>query len=99
MRDIGLLDMGEPFDGLFTQGMITHETYKGPDGKWLSPEEVIKNGDQATMAKGGEPVDVGPVIKMSKSKRNTVDPNRIIDTYGADTARWYALMIARRSGI
>ena len=91
MRDIGLLDMGEPFDGLFTQGMITHETYKGPDGKWLSPEEVIKNGDQATTVKGGEPVDVGPVIKMSKSKRNTVDPNRIIDTYGADTARWYAL--------
>ena len=91
MRDIGLLTMAEPFDGLFTQGMITHETYKGPDGKWLSPEEVIKNGDQTTTVKGGEPVDVGPVIKMSKSKRNTVDPNRIIDTYGADTARWYAL--------
>ena len=91
MRDIGLLDIAEPFDGLFTQGMITHETYKGPDGKWLSPDEVIKNGDQALTAQGGQPVEVGPVIKMSKSKRNTVDPNRIIDTYGADTARWYAL--------
>ena len=91
LRDIGLLDLSEPFDGLFTQGMITHESYKGPDGQWLSPEDVIKTGDQAVTVNGGEAVEIGPVIKMSKSKRNTVDPNRIIETYGADTARWYAL--------
>ena len=91
MRDIGLLDLAEPFAGLFTQGMVTHETYKSQDGKWLSPDEIKKSADGVVEVSTGAAVNVGPVIKMSKSKRNTVAPVEIISTYGADTARWYAL--------
>ena len=84
----------EPFDALFTQGMVTHETYatKGPDGRtlWHEPGEVIREGDTARL-EDGTPVEVGPVIKMSKSKKNTVNPLDIIDQYGADTARWFVM--------
>jgi leucyl-tRNA synthetase len=92
MRDCGYLGVKEPFAGLFTQGMIRHETYKGPDGKWLEPNEVDKISEtEARRLSDGAAVTVGASEKMSKSKKNTVDPNRIIDTYGADAARLFML--------
>ena len=92
MKEIGYANVKEPFDGLFTQGMVCHETYKGPDGKWLSPDEIEKQTDGSfkTIA-DNQKVTTGRVIKMSKSKRNVIDPAVIIDVYGADTARWFML--------
>jgi leucyl-tRNA synthetase len=87
---IGRLDVAEPFQGLFTQGMVTHETYKAPDGRWLSPDEV-ESRDGVLVTASGEPVETGRVEKMSKSKRNTVDPEPIVDQYGADAVRWFML--------
>jgi leucyl-tRNA synthetase len=81
----------EPFRGLFTQGMVTHETYKDADGKWLLPEEVTLRDGEAVHVKTGAPVTVGAVESMSKSKKNVVDPDNIIGAYGADTARWFML--------
>ncbi|KQZ80912.1 leucine--tRNA ligase [Mesorhizobium sp. Root157] len=84
----------EPFEGLFTQGMVVHETYKGPMG-WVTPAEVsieeIDGKRQATMIAGGTPVEIGSIEKMSKSRKNVVDPDDIIASYGADTARWFML--------
>ncbi len=77
----------EPFKRLETQGMICHETYKSAEGKWLSPDEVAEGKEIAT----GRPVTVGRIEKMSKSKKNTVDPRHIIDSYGADAARLFML--------
>jgi leucyl-tRNA synthetase len=74
-----------------TQGMICHETYKGADGKWLQPDEVIKEGAGFIHATTREAVTIGRSEKMSKSKKNTVDPKHIIETYGADTARLFML--------
>lgn len=91
MKDVGLVNLKEPFAGLFTQGMVCHESYKDQDGKWLYPEEVIKNAAGATHAQTGAPITVGRVEVMSKSKKNVVDPGRIIDAYGADTARLFML--------
>jgi len=92
MRQTGHLGIDEPFAGLFTQGMVCHETYKDPDDKWLLPEEVKKlpEGGAVTVA-AGAPVKVGRSESMSKSKKNVVDPEQIIATYGADTARWFML--------
>ena len=93
MRDVGELDLpsGEPFAGLFTQGMVTHETYKSAKGDWLEPSEVAaKDGAWFEIATGA-PASVGPIEKMSKSKKNTVDPDAIIQAFGADTARWFVL--------
>lgn len=88
----GLLEVTEPFKGLKTQGMITHETYKSLDGQWRSPDEVMKNDfGEWVLAENGDPVDVGRIEKMSKSKKNTVDPRHILTTYGADTARLFML--------
>ena len=92
MRRGGHLEIDEPFQGLFTQGMVCHETYKDQDGKWLFPDQVQKQPDGgATLIEGGAPVQVGRSESMSKSKRNVVDPEAIIATYGADTARWFML--------
>ncbi|MEO0448884.1 MAG: leucine--tRNA ligase [Pseudomonadota bacterium] len=93
MRDVGEVDLpsGEPFAGLFTQGMVTHETFKAEDGRWLQPAEVEQRGDTWFEISSDAPVKVGAIEKMSKSKKNTVDPDNIIATFGADTARWFVL--------
>ena len=93
MRDVGEVDLpsGEPFAGLFTQGMVTHETYKADDGRWLQPSEVEQRGQDWFEIASDQPIKVGAIEKMSKSKKNTVDPDNIIATFGADTARWFVL--------
>lgn len=96
MKEVGHLSVDEPFAGLFTQGMVQHESYKGADGRWLYPEEIDfaigADGSRSATVKGGaEAVTIGRVEAMSKSKRNTVDPGAIIAKYGADTARWFIL--------
>ena len=104
LKHIRMLDVAEPFAGLFTQGMVTHETYSrqiseiGTDGKdtitkplWLALDDIEKTGDGYIERATGEPVTVGRVEKMSKSKKNTVDPTGIVDQYGADATRWFML--------
>ena len=94
MRKTGHLDIDEPFKGLFTQGMVVHETYKGPGG-WIEPAQVRIEGEgenrKAFLEATGEQITIGPIEKMSKSKKNVVDPDDIIASYGADTARWFML--------
>ncbi len=109
LRRIGKIDLTEPFTGLFTQGMVTHETYRRAGtnltaasegdfegdndtvGAWLSPAEVERRGDAVVERATGLAVEVGRVIKMSKSKKNTVDPDAILERYGADAVRWFSL--------
>jgi leucyl-tRNA synthetase len=95
MKKTSHISLDEPFAGLFTQGMVVHETYRRGDGEWASPAEVKveSHGDvrRATLIDSGDPVEIGPIEKMSKSKRNTVDPDDIIGHYGADVARWFML--------
>jgi leucyl-tRNA synthetase len=85
----------EPFDGLFTQGMVVHETYRDQGGSFVLPSDVridaSGTGRTAVHVDTGQPVEIGPIEKMSKSKRNVVDPDEIIASYGADTARWFVL--------
>jgi len=92
MRRCGYLGLDEPFAGLFTQGMVCHETYRAPDGAWVPPAE-IESADGGLFRRISDQVTVtaGRSEKMSKSKKNVVDPEDIIDTYGADTARWFML--------
>jgi leucyl-tRNA synthetase len=107
LKRIGRLDVAEPFQGLFTQGMVTHETYyraktvvgRKEDGSavdfvtmdMFSPDEVTRSGDGAVLRADGGPVEIGRIEKMSKSKKNTVDPDVIVDQYGADAVRWFML--------
>jgi leucyl-tRNA synthetase len=95
MRKCGYVDLDEPFAGLFTQGMVVHETYRAKNGDWVEPANVkiegMGDGRVATLAATGEPIEIGAIEKMSKSKKNTVDPDDIIAAYGADTARWFML--------
>ncbi|MEM1409741.1 MAG: leucine--tRNA ligase, partial [Pseudomonadota bacterium] len=87
LKDCGYTDVDEPFTNLFTQGMVTHATYQNAEGQWLFPEEVDFDGDHPRLSEGGGEVRVGPVEKMSKSKKNVVSPEAIADAYGADAAR------------
>ena len=96
LQHIGQIDFAEPFASLFTQGMVTHETYsrRDPDNgqrSYFLPEEVERRSDSAVLKADGFPVEIGRVIKMSKSKKNVVDPDTIIATYGADAVRWFML--------
>ncbi len=107
LASIGKLDFAEPFESLFTQGMVTHETYSskhfsmaGPlddDGQpipqitYYSPDEIERNQDGAFLIDGGKELDIGRVEKMSKSKKNVVDPDPIIEQYGADAVRFFML--------
>ena len=82
----------EPFKGLFTQGMVCHETYKDQNGKWVNPEEIKKDeNNNFIKIKDGSKITVGPSESMSKSKKNVIDPEKIITTYGADAVRWFIL--------
>ena len=109
LQRIGMIDVAEPFAGLFTQGMVTHETYRRASAdaaiadegdferdtetvaEWLSPDEIEKRADGVVERATGARVEVGRTIKMSKSKRNTVDPDLISEKYGADAVRWFML--------
>jgi leucyl-tRNA synthetase len=95
MHKTGHTGMDEPFAGLFTQGMVVHETYRSKTGDWVEPANVKIDGlgeaRRATLAATGEAVEIGGIEKMSKSKKNTIDPDDIIAAYGADTARWFML--------
>jgi leucyl-tRNA synthetase len=95
MKKCGYVGIDEPFAGLFTQGMVVHETYRTKGGEWVEPASVKIEGmgdaRTATLLKTGEPIEIGSIEKMSKSKKNTVDPDDIIAAYGADTARWFML--------
>ncbi len=90
MNRLGLVSIQEPFAGLFTQGMVCHETYRDQAG-WLSPDEVVKEGNRAFRKDNHVQVEIGSSEKMSKSKRNVIAPEAIIADYGADTIRWFML--------
>ena len=92
LQHIGRIGFAEPFKGLFTQGMVTHETYKSLDGRWLSPDEIEYGTSASVIERAtGSGVVRGRIEKMSKSKKNTVDPEPIVDRYGADAVRWFML--------
>ncbi len=91
LKACGYIDVEEPFKGLMTQGMICHETYKDASGNWLYPEELVRKDGMLLDKKNGQPVTVGRSEKMSKSKKNVIDPREIILSYGADTARLFML--------
>ncbi|GJL95349.1 MAG: leucine--tRNA ligase [Hyphococcus sp.] len=97
MKACGYLSVDEPFENLFTQGMVVHETYLDPDDtkplkdRWLLPDEVVLKDNVLVQETTGKPVIVGPIEKMSKSKKNVVSPEDIAEKYGADAARWFML--------
>ena len=95
LKDDGLLSVAEPFAGLFTQGMVTHETYRRQSGEWVEPDQVAIAAEgatrRATLVETGEPLSIGDVEKMSKSRRNTYSPEVIAETYGVDAARLFVM--------
>jgi leucyl-tRNA synthetase len=91
MAKLGMVKVVEPFAGLFTQGMVCHETYKDDSGNWVAPDEIEKRDGKAFLAGTNTEVAVGGSEKMSKSKKNTIAPEAIIAEYGADTIRWFML--------
>ncbi len=94
LKHIGMIDFAEPFASLFTQGMVTHETYSRAQGGrtvYYAPDEISREAERALLKDDGGEVEIGRVIKMSKSKKNTVDPDAIIARYGADAVRWFML--------
>jgi leucyl-tRNA synthetase len=92
LNRIGGIGISEPFQGLFTQGMVTHETYRSADGRWLAPDEIDAGpGGTLIERSTGAAVERGRIEKMSKSKRNAIDSDTIVERYGADAARWFLL--------
>ncbi len=95
MKATGHAGLDEPFAGLFTQGMVVHETYKDAAGNWVPPVDIdieeVAGRRVAQLKTTGEAVEIGSIEKMSKSKKNVVDPDEIIANWGADTARWFML--------
>ena len=91
MKKTGHLNVEEPFANLFTQGMVIHETFKTVSGEWVLPTDAVNKDGAWVHANTGESLEIGGVEKMSKSKRNVIDPDTIIESYGADTARWFML--------
>jgi leucyl-tRNA synthetase len=94
LAHMGQIEVTEPFASLFTQGMVTHETYSRREGGktvYYAPDEISREAERALLKDDGGAVEIGRVIKMSKSKKNVVDPDTIIDTYGADAVRWFML--------
>jgi len=90
LRDLKYINLDEPFKGLFTQGMVTHRTFKNQNNEWLEPRDIIKK-EGGLFDITGNKVTAGGIEKMSKSKKNVIDPAEIIELYGADTARWFML--------
>ena len=91
LKTCGILDIDEPFTGLMTQGMVGHATFKNQKGEWIYPADCVERDGKWFVEETGEEAVVGRSEKMSKSKKNTVDPRHIIDAYGADTARLFML--------
>ena len=90
LRDLNYINLNEPFKGLFTQGMVTHRTFKNANNEWVEPSDVVRKKD-LFFDKNNSPVSIGNIEKMSKSKKNVIDPGEIVNLYGADTARWFVL--------
>ena len=90
LRDLNYINLNEPFKGLFTQGMVTHRTFKNADDQWVEPGDIVRKKD-LLFDKNNSLVSAGNIEKMSKSKKNVIDPGEIINLYGADTARWFVL--------
>ena len=90
-KALNLKSVKEPFESLFTQGMVCHHTYRNSTGAWVYPDDIKKEGDKLTQISTNESVIEGPIESMSKSKRNVIDPQSIIEMYGADSARWFML--------
>ncbi len=95
LKDEGMVSVAEPFAGLFTQGMVTHETYKSQSGEWVEPSQIVieaeGNTRRARIARTGEPLVIGDIEKMSKSKKNVVAPEEIFEQYGVDAARLFVM--------
>ncbi len=90
-KALNIKSVKEPFESLFTQGMVCHHTYRNSTGAWVYPDDIKKEGDKLTQISTNESVIEGPIESMSKSKRNVIDPQSIIEMYGADSARWFML--------
>ena len=90
-KALNIKDISEPFESLFTQGMVCHNTFQNKSGEWVYPEDVLHENNNLTQISTGEKVIEGQMESMSKSKKNIVDPESIINTYGADPARWFML--------
>ena len=90
-KALNIKSVKEPFESLFTQGMVCHHTYRNSKGAWVYPDDIKKEGDKLTQISTNESVIEGPIESMSKSKRNVIDPQSIIEMYGADSARWFML--------